>query len=159
MFAYLLCAFAELFTAAYREGSFSERGRTVGDGALASKREDAREDEALHSNASPANVSAQQPDAVYASAAAAAANVSANALVLAICRYRGDPGTGLWLELLMKGDVAGPSGPLEVPIAYRDAFSACITYWKDAMKDKAGSHRTIRQAIATASCGWAACSC
>lgn len=44
---------------------------------------------------------------LYASISSTAEAVGANALVLAICRYRSDPGVCLWLDLLMKGLVTG----------------------------------------------------
>lgn len=52
------------------------------------------------------NVSLEQAVALYASISAVAAEASADALILALCRYRSDPGTGLWLKLLMQGKVA-----------------------------------------------------
>ncbi|CDI85284.1 Chromosome III, complete sequence, related [Eimeria praecox] len=40
---------------------------------------------------------------LYDSITASAEAVGANALIQAVCRYRSDPGAGLWLDLLMKG--------------------------------------------------------
>lgn len=40
---------------------------------------------------------------LYASILGYAKTASADALVLAVCRYSADPGVGLWLELLMEG--------------------------------------------------------
>ncbi|KAL8454298.1 hypothetical protein Emed_000407 [Eimeria media] len=53
-----------------------------------------------------AHADARKAEALYSSIAATASKASADALILAVCRYRGDRATWLWLRLIREAKLA-----------------------------------------------------
>ncbi|KAL8276044.1 hypothetical protein Esti_000038 [Eimeria stiedai] len=61
-----------------------------------------------------ARAEARKAEALYGSIAATAAEASADSLILAVCRYRGDRATWLWLQLIWEGKL-GDADPELLP--------------------------------------------
>ncbi|CDJ46908.1 hypothetical protein, conserved [Eimeria brunetti] len=93
---------AESFVDKYRESCLSEGLRWPA-GITTSERESVSGPGLSCGHVHGIGVSSEKVRMLYASICATAETVGANALVLAVCRYRTDPGAGLWLDRLMKG--------------------------------------------------------
>ncbi|CDJ27871.1 uncharacterized protein EMH_0035670 [Eimeria mitis] len=93
---------AESFVDGYREG-FLSKGLRWPDSTPATEEESVSYlgPSCRHDHRSTAL--SEKARKLYASISATAETVGANALILAVCRYRSDPGVCLWLDLLMKG--------------------------------------------------------